>query len=51
MADLRLGLKVEDGRAVVERMSAGVLSIVSWRYLYVEDALRYLQHFLSPCDV
>ncbi|XP_009782151.1 putative F-box protein At5g04010 [Nicotiana tabacum] len=51
VADLRLGLKVEDGRAVVERMSAGVLSIVSWRYLFVEDALRYLQHFLSPCDV
>ncbi|CAN4106620.1 unnamed protein product [Withania somnifera] len=46
VADLRLGLKVEDGKAMVEKMSAGVLSIVSWRYLFVEDALRYLQHFL-----
>lgn len=48
VADLRLGLKVEDGRAMVEKISAGILSIVSWRYLFVEDALRYLQHFLSP---
>ncbi|KAM3234552.1 putative F-box protein [Capsicum annuum] len=46
MADLRLGLKVEDGRAMVEKISAGILSIVSWRYLFVDDALRYLQHFL-----
>ncbi|XP_060186449.1 probable F-box protein At5g04010 isoform X2 [Lycium barbarum] len=48
VADLRLGLKVEDGRAMVEKISAGILSIVSWRYLFVEDALRYLQHFLLP---
>ncbi|MCD7459279.1 hypothetical protein HAX54_040538 [Datura stramonium] len=27
VADLRLGLKVEDGRAMVEKMSAGILSI------------------------
>ncbi|KAF3660389.1 putative OTU domain-containing protein-like isoform X1 [Capsicum annuum] len=39
VADLRLGLKVEDGRAMVEKISAGILSIVSWRYLFVDDAL------------
>ncbi|XP_060186450.1 uncharacterized protein LOC132615870 isoform X3 [Lycium barbarum] len=42
VADLRLGLKVEDGRAMVEKISAGILSIVSWRYLFVEDALSDL---------
>ncbi|KAJ8565104.1 hypothetical protein K7X08_001564 [Anisodus acutangulus] len=42
VADLRLGLKVEDGRAMVEKTSAGILSIVSWRYLFVEDALSYV---------
>ncbi|TMW97103.1 hypothetical protein EJD97_006204 [Solanum chilense] len=47
VADLRLGLKLEDGKAMVENISAGILSIISWRYLFVEDALRYLQHFLS----
>ncbi|XP_051148840.1 probable F-box protein At5g04010 [Andrographis paniculata] len=50
VADLRLGFRHGggEGKAVVERVSVGVLNIVSWRYVWVEDALRYLQHFLLP---
>ncbi|KAL2535017.1 putative F-box protein [Abeliophyllum distichum] len=48
VADLRLGLTVSGGRVVVEKMSVGVLSVVSWRYVWVDDVLRYLQHFLLP---
>ncbi|KAL6997568.1 hypothetical protein U1Q18_007695 [Sarracenia purpurea var. burkii] len=32
-------------------VGVGVLSVVSWRYVRIEDALRYLQHFLRPSDV
>lgn len=47
VADLRLGLRENGGgKVVVEKMSVGVLSVVSWRYVCVDDALRYLQHFL-----
>lgn len=51
VGDLRLGLRESGGKVVVEKMSVGVLSIVSWRYVCVDDALRYLQHFLLPCNV
>ncbi|CAL5423150.1 unnamed protein product [Camellia sinensis] len=44
VADLRLGLggKGESGgrKMVVEKVGLGVLSIVSWRYVSVDDALR-----------
>ncbi|RDY04679.1 putative F-box protein, partial [Mucuna pruriens] len=30
----------------VDRVSVGILSVVDWRYVGVEDGLRYLQHFL-----
>lgn len=51
VADLRLGLRESGGKVGVEKMSVGVLSIVSWRYVCVDDALRYLQHFLLPCNM
>nr|XP_027069222.1 probable F-box protein At5g04010 [Coffea arabica] len=49
VADLRLGLRQSGGKGMVERISVGVLSILSWRYVCIDDALRYLQHFLLPC--
>ncbi|KAG6413674.1 hypothetical protein SASPL_126388 [Salvia splendens] len=49
VSDLRLGLREGGGgKVVVEKISVGVLSIVSWRYVCIDDALRYLQHFLLP---
>ncbi|PWA84409.1 F-box family protein [Artemisia annua] len=51
VADMRLVMGGEGRRTVVERVSVGVLSIVSWRYVGVDDGLRYLQHFLEPCGV
>lgn len=50
--DLRLGLREsgDDGvgskRAMVEKISVGVMNTVSWRYARIDDTLRYLQHFL-----
>lgn len=32
-------------------MSVGMLSVGDWRYVSIDDALRYLQHFLLPCVV
>ncbi|CAK9185922.1 unnamed protein product [Ilex paraguariensis] len=49
VADLRLWLRATGEKMVVEKVSVGVLSMVSWRYVRVDDALRYLQHFLLPC--
>ncbi|KZV27332.1 hypothetical protein F511_02441 [Dorcoceras hygrometricum] len=49
VVDLRVGLRSESGgEFVIEKMSLGVLSIVSWRYVGVDEVLRYLQHFLLP---
>ncbi|RAL51870.1 hypothetical protein DM860_010588 [Cuscuta australis] len=46
-ADVRVGWKEKScGRVVVEKIRLGVMSVVSWRYVQVVDALRYLQHFL-----
>ncbi|KAM7530026.1 hypothetical protein LguiB_033436 [Lonicera macranthoides] len=48
-SDLRVRLgEVGGGKVVVEKVSVGVLSVVSWRYVCVDNALRYLQHFLVP---
>ncbi|KAB2631201.1 F-box protein [Pyrus ussuriensis x Pyrus communis] len=46
VADLKLGLC--DGRRV-NKVSVGMLSVADRRYVSVDDALRYLQHFLLPC--
>ncbi|KAJ0715390.1 putative F-box domain-containing protein [Helianthus annuus] len=55
VAEMRLVIREEVGdegrRTVVGSVNVGVLSIVNWRYVSVEDGLRYLQHFLEPCDV
>ncbi|XP_068307650.1 probable F-box protein At5g04010 [Pyrus communis] len=48
VADLKLGFC--DGRRV-KKVSVGMLSIGDWRYVSIDDALRYLQHFLLPCVV
>ncbi|GAA0161098.1 hypothetical protein LIER_17495 [Lithospermum erythrorhizon] len=48
VADVRLGLRERCGKVLIEKVSVGVLSVISWRYVRVDDALRYLQHFLSP---
>ena len=47
LADLRLGFCGADGGRG-GKVGVGVLSVVSWRYVTVDDSLRYLQHFLSP---
>ncbi|CAA6653952.1 unnamed protein product [Spirodela intermedia] len=51
---LRLGDRSGDdmeaegrGRAVVG-VTVGVLRVVGWRYVEVDDGLMYLQHFISP---
>lgn len=56
VADLKMGFcrKRERGGGKVKgskQVSVGILSIVNWRYVTVDDGLRYLQHFLLPCDV
>ncbi|TKY53407.1 F-box protein [Spatholobus suberectus] len=48
VADLKVGMcegKGGDG-VRVDEVSVGILSVVAWRYVSVEDGLRYLQHFL-----
>ncbi|XP_028761431.1 probable F-box protein At5g04010 [Neltuma alba] len=52
VADLKLGLrggKERDGRVRIKKVSVGILNIMNWRYVSLEDGLRYLQHFLH-CD-
>ncbi|GAB4843903.1 hypothetical protein Ancab_013867 [Ancistrocladus abbreviatus] len=57
-AELRLGIRGLGGAegsgsngirggVTVEKVNVGVLSILSWRYVSVDDALGYLQHFLQ----
>lgn len=53
VADLRLGFSssngfCEDEKVRVAKACVGMLSIVNWRYVTVDDGLRYLQHFLLP---
>ncbi|EXB93965.1 hypothetical protein L484_015511 [Morus notabilis] len=52
VADFKLlfgGRRESNDRIVrVEKVSVGILSVVNWRYVTVEDALRYVQHFLLP---
>ncbi|XP_052191458.1 probable F-box protein At5g04010 [Diospyros lotus] len=50
-ADLRLGLRRKGGKGgkmTVAMVGVGVLSVVSWRYVSIEDSMRYLEHFLLP---
>ncbi|XP_027364332.1 probable F-box protein At5g04010 [Abrus precatorius] len=52
VADLKIGMcgSGEGSRKVrVEKVSVGILSVVDWRYVSVEDGLRYLEHFLLTC--
>ncbi|KAK7267284.1 hypothetical protein RIF29_19951 [Crotalaria pallida] len=55
MADLKVemcgGKGSDDGKVRVSKVGVGILSAVDWRYVGVEDGLRYLQHFLLTCDV
>ncbi|XP_041024552.1 probable F-box protein At5g04010 [Juglans microcarpa x Juglans regia] len=57
VADVKLGFcgrrsESGGGRKVrAEKVSVGILSIVNWRYVNMDDGLRYLQHFLVPSDV
>ncbi|XP_022153921.1 probable F-box protein At5g04010 isoform X2 [Momordica charantia] len=40
-------IRVDKGENIrVESASVGMLSVVNWRYVSVEDGLMYLQHFL-----
>ncbi|KAL5810417.1 hypothetical protein ACOSQ4_026985 [Xanthoceras sorbifolium] len=54
VADLKLRFcskrEINDGKVRVDKVSVGILSIVNWRYVSVEDGLRYLQHFLITKD-
>ncbi|KAK8315256.1 hypothetical protein V6Z11_D01G226600 [Gossypium hirsutum] len=43
VADLKVDMEVE-------KVSVGILRVVDWRYVSIEDGLRYLQHFLLPCQ-
>ncbi|XP_022640288.1 probable F-box protein At5g04010, partial [Vigna radiata var. radiata] len=48
VGDLKVGMCEEkDGNGVrVEEVGVGILRVVDWRYVSVEDGLRYFQHFL-----
>ncbi|CAA0842047.1 Probable F-box protein [Striga hermonthica] len=49
VAELRLGLReVGGGRMAVEKITVGIMSAMSWRFVRVDDALRYLEYFLLP---
>lgn len=52
VADLKLEFCSEKdcgGKVRVDKVSVGILNVVDWRYVIVEDGIRYLQHFLFPC--
>ncbi|CAL5207616.1 unnamed protein product [Lathyrus oleraceus] len=46
VADMKVGMCDSGGKVRVEKVRMGILSVVDWRYVGVEDGLRYLQHFL-----
>ncbi|PSS33535.1 F-box protein [Actinidia chinensis var. chinensis] len=46
VAELMLGSRESVGKMVVEKVNVGMMSALSWRYVSIDDALRYLQHFL-----
>ncbi|CAI8602093.1 unnamed protein product [Vicia faba] len=46
VADMKVVMCDGGGKVKVEKVSMGILSVVDWRYVGVEDGLRYLQHFL-----
>lgn len=46
VAELRVGMGGGTGDGKKVSLSVGIMSVVDWRYLGVEDGLRYLQHFL-----
>lgn len=56
VADVKVGFcsrrecRSNGGIVRIEKVSLGILSVVSWRYVSVNDGLRYLQHFLLPLD-
>lgn len=37
----------KNSKVRIEKVSVGILSILTWRYVSLEDGLSYLQHFLS----
>ncbi|GMJ02341.1 hypothetical protein like AT5G04010 [Hibiscus trionum] len=43
VADVKVGIGAD---MKVEKVRVGLLRVVDWRYLSIEDGLRYLQHFL-----
>ncbi|XVF56232.1 hypothetical protein PTKIN_Ptkin06aG0102200 [Pterospermum kingtungense] len=45
VGDIKVGFC---GDMKVEKVSVGMLRCVDWRYLTIDDGLRYLQHFLLP---
>lgn len=56
VADLKVGFctgresGIDGGKVRIEKVSLGILSILNWRYITLQDGLRYLQHFLLPFD-
>ncbi|XP_047331812.1 probable F-box protein At5g04010 [Impatiens glandulifera] len=46
VAEGQLEMKEKDGKVRAEKVGVGILSLVSWRYVGIEDGLRYLEHFL-----
>ncbi|XP_045807873.1 probable F-box protein At5g04010 [Trifolium pratense] len=52
VADMRVGMcgcgESDDGggKVRVGKISVGILNVDDWRYVGIEDGLRYLQHFL-----
>ncbi|WCJ33390.1 F-box family protein [Euphorbia peplus] len=50
VGDLKLSFSEgkKDGEVIVKKVSVGILSIVNWRYVTLENGLSYLHHFLLP---
>lgn len=53
VADLKLGLCGNGGgsKVRIESVSVGMMSVVNWRYVSLDDGLMYLQHFLFNANV